>query len=113
MIFSEALSALPRIYGEEQRERSFKTASIVRDHQTPAVARSGPHIAPQNRKKWRATADEEGHLYEASLVKRFFALSCFPRGLCLHSWHDGPLLGRAFAVKPQRPAGVAPLGARA
>jgi len=65
---------------------------------------------------WRATADEDGHLYEASPVKRFFCESiafCFPRGLCLHSWHDGPLLGRAFAVKPQRPAGVAPLGARA
>jgi hypothetical protein len=49
--FSEALSALPRVYGEEQRERLFKTASIVRDHQTPAAARSGPHIALQNRKK--------------------------------------------------------------
>jgi len=61
MIFSEALSALPRIYGKEQRERSFKTASIVRDHQTLAAASSGAHIAPQNRKKWRATADEDGH----------------------------------------------------
>jgi AAA domain len=92
------VSSVPRL-GEIQTARGLRTLP--------------PNLLSM---KWRATADEDGHLYEASPVKRFFARaspSCFPRGPCLHSWHDGPLLGRAFAVKPQRPPGVAPLGARA
>jgi hypothetical protein len=60
--------------------------------------------------EWRATADEDGHLYEASPVKRFFArASLFASQeacVCIHGMVV-PLLGRAFAVKPQRPQGCA------
>ena len=58
---------------------------------------------------WNATADEDGHLNEAAPVKRFLRELRFlasQEGPCLHSWRDGPLLGRAFAVKPQRPQGL-------
>jgi hypothetical protein len=63
-----------------------------------------------NSQKWRATADEDGHLYEASPVKGRFArasLSCLPKRacVCIHGMVV-PLLGRAFAVKPQRPQGL-------
>ena len=60
--------------------------------------------------KWRAAADEDGHLYEASPVKRFLRelrfLASQEACVCIHGMMV-PLLGRAFAVKPQRPQGCA------
>jgi hypothetical protein len=60
-------------------------------------------------RRWRAAADEDGHLYEASSVKRFLRelrfLASQEACVCIHGVMV-PLLGRAFAVKPQRPQGL-------